>query len=300
MRFRPDPRLYPFESRWLTLDDGSRMHYIDEGSGPVLLLLHGNPSWSFLYRKIVPRLSGRFRCIAPDLPGFGLSTAHPGHGFTAREHADAIVAFIDVLDLRGASVMMQDWGGPIGLRAAQLRPGRIDQLIIGNTFGWPLNRPGPRIFSAVMGGPLGRLGALAINGVVRWFFSAGVVNRLPRDVMKMYLAPFRSRASRQPTYVFPRQLTAAGSLLAEVERDLSAIADKPVLILWGDRDFAFKAHEQNRFRTAFPRHRNITLRGAGHFIQEDAPEAICDAIEAWHDRDITDLPHRPENSSQQS
>jgi len=282
MRFRPDLELYPFTSRWLSLADGTRFHYLDEGSGPVLLLLHGNPSWSFLYRNIIPRLSQRFRCVAPDLPGFGLSKARSGYGFTAREQSEAIIAFIDALDLRGVGVMMQDWGGPIGLRAAQARPDRIDRLIIGNTWGWPFDRRGPRVFSALMGGWLGRSGAYALNGVVRFFFTAGVVKPLPPEVWRMYLAPFRARTARRPTYVFPNQLTAADPFLREIERGLPKLVDKPALILWGDRDFAFKEHERARFRRVFHDHRDVTLREAGHFIQEDAPETICAVIHAWY------------------
>jgi len=257
MRFRPDLELYPFTSRWLPLADGARFHYLDEGSGPVLLLLHGNPSWSFLYRNIIPRLSQRFRCVAPDLPGFGLSKARSGYGFTAREQSEAIIAFIDALDLRGVGVMMQDWGGPF-------------------------DRRGPRVFCALMGGWLGRSGAYALNGVVRFFFTAGVVKPLPPEVWRMYLAPFRARTARRPTYVFPNQLTAADPFLREIERGLPKLVDKPALILWGDHDFAFKEHERARFRRVFPDHRDVTLREAGHFIQEDAPETICAAIHSWY------------------
>ncbi len=279
--FVPDRALYPFASHWLNLSSGGCIHYLDEGSGPVLLLLHGNPAWSFLYRNIIPRLSRSFRCIAPDLPGFGLSRAAPGFGFGAHEQAAAIVEFIDQLDLTGISIMMQDWGGPIGLWASEQRPERVERLIIGNTWAWPFDRRGPRVFSALIGGLPGRLSAYAFNGVVRLFFNRGVVNPLPPEVLAMYLAPFRRRATRRPTHIFPRELTAAEPFLGTVERGLPALADKPALILWGDSDFAFKEHERARFRALFPQHHDITLRGAGHFIQEDAPEAICTAIENW-------------------
>ncbi|MCR9219015.1 MAG: alpha/beta fold hydrolase [Alphaproteobacteria bacterium] len=281
MTFKPDPRLFPFRSRWLTLSDGARLHYVDEGDGPVLLLLHGNPSWSFLYRKIIAGLRGAFRCVAPDLPGFGLSAAGPGFGFTAREQAGAIIELFDRLDLRGAAVMMQDWGGPIGLWAAQRRLDKIDRLILGNTWGWPFDRWGPRLFSALMGGWPGRFGAVACNAIVRFFFAAGVVNRLPPEILRMYLGPFEDRSTRRPTHIFPDQLTSAGSFLREVELGLPILRKKPALILWGDQDFAFGEHERTRFRACFPNHRDITLQGAGHFIQEDAPDAICDAIASW-------------------
>lgn len=279
--FDPDPALYPFKSNWVDLG-GSRIHYVDEGHGPVLLLLHGNPSWSFLYRNIIAQLRGSFRCIAPDLPGFGLSNAADGFRFTAREHAHVVVEFIDRLDLKGVGVMMQDWGGPIGIFAAQMRPDRIERLIIGNTFSWPLRGFGVRMFSSIMGGVPGRTSAYLFNGVIGFFFSRGVVNKLPPEVWKMYLAPFRERRRRHPTHIFPRQLVAAEPFLEELERGLPTIQDKPALILWGDSDFAFGEAERDRFRAALPDHRDIGLSGAGHLIQEDAPDEICTAISDWY------------------
>ncbi len=109
----PDPpawvphELYPFESRFADVD-GARVHYVDEGAGPPLLLLHGNPTWSFLYREIIRGLRDRFRCIAPDYPGFGLSQPPPGYGFTAAEHAAVIERFVSELDLTGVTMMVQD------------------------------------------------------------------------------------------------------------------------------------------------------------------------------------------------
>ncbi len=288
-RFHPDPALYPFKSNWVDLGNGSRVHYVDEGRGPVLLLLHGNPSWSFLYRNIISRLSGEFRCIAPDLPGFGLSEAADGFCFTAREQAQVMVEFIDQLDLKGVGVMMQDWGGPTGLYAAQMRPERIDRLIIGNTFGWPLSDVGVRMFSGIMGGVLGRTSANLFNGVIRFFFSRGVIRKLSADEWNMYLAPFKNRNMRHPTHIFPKQLMAAKPFLLEIENGLPAIKHKPALILWGNRDFAFKEKERSRFRRAFPDHRDVDLTDAGHFIQEDAPDAISAAIADWHGMPISEL-----------
>lgn len=280
--FVPDPELYPFESHWAELADGTRIHYVDEGRGPVLLLLHGNPAWSFLYRRIILGLRGQFRCIAPDLPGFGLSHAGASFGFTAAEQAAIIVDFVDHLSLRGIGVMMQDWGGPIGLNLAQTRPGMVDRLIIGNTFAWPFTRLGPRAFSAIMGGIPGRLAALLFNGVLSWFFTIGVVKPLKPEVRAMYDAPFKRRVDRRPTYIFPQQLTAASTFLRRVEERLPAIAKTPTLILWGDSDFAFKDYERGRFQAAFSDHRDITLSAAGHFIQEDAPDEICRAVVEWY------------------
>jgi pimeloyl-ACP methyl ester carboxylesterase len=154
--------LFDVEHRFLDLD-GARIHYVDEGTGETLLLLHGNPAWSFLYRKIISGLKDEFRCVALDYPGYGMSTAPAGYRFTPREHSAILERFVDRLELRYLTMMVQDWGGPVGLGLAGRRPELLRRLIIGNTFAWPLNSEfRVRMFSALMGGPIGR----TLN---RWF-----------------------------------------------------------------------------------------------------------------------------------
>jgi haloalkane dehalogenase len=150
-----DERLFPFRSRFLELD-GCRVHYFDESEGPPLLLLHGNPTWSLIYREIVKGLRDRFRCIALDYPGFGLSTARNVYGFTPVEHAGIVERFLLALDLSHVTMMVQDWGGPLGLGVASRHSERFRALAIGNTWAWPVN--GDRHFewfSKLLGGALG-------------------------------------------------------------------------------------------------------------------------------------------------
>jgi haloalkane dehalogenase len=129
------------------------VHYVDEGKGPPLLLLSGNPSWSFGYRNVINRLSDRFRCIAPDYPGFGLSTASDGYDFKPASHSRVIEALLGQLALDGITVMGYDWGGPIGLGVAGRRPELFRAIVIGNTFAWPAESSTLRFFSALMGVP---------------------------------------------------------------------------------------------------------------------------------------------------
>jgi len=273
--------LFPFESHFVEVD-GCRVHHVDEGTGPTLLLLHGNPTWSFLYRDIIRGLRGQFRCVALDLPGFGLSTAPAGYGFTPAEHARVVERFVDVLRLDGFTPFVQDWGGPIGLSVAGRLATRVRALIIGNTFAWPVNGdPHFESFSKAMGGAAGGFFIRHFNAFVNLMIPMGVKRKkLPRAVMEAYRAPFR-HASREPTHIFPREILASRDFLAQVERGLAALREKPALILWGDRDIAFRAIERARFEREFPRHRSIILKGAGHFIQEDAPEEIVEAVRAW-------------------
>ncbi|HHH46101.1 MAG TPA: alpha/beta fold hydrolase [Thiotrichales bacterium] len=281
-----DRDLFPFRPHYLPLEDGGRLHYIDEGEGPVLLLLHGNPTWSFLYRDIVSNLKDRFRLIAPDYPGFGLSTAGEGYGHTPEEHARAISELVRRLDLRDVVILMQDWGGPIGFRVALDDPDRFDGFVIGNTWAWPLERAGQRGFSLLMGGWPGRFGAWCCNAVVRFFMSKGVATGLSDRELAMYLGPFARRERRAPTHISPAQLRGAHAFLADIYARLPSLADRPVLLTWGTQDFAFQAPERTRFESLFPRHRTLLLDRAAHFIQEDAPMEIAAAIRDWHEKQV--------------
>src|SRR5436305_4846984 len=146
--------LYAFESRYADVA-GARVHYLDEGTGRPLLLLHGNPTWSFLYRNIITGLRDRYRCIAPDHPGFGLSRAAPGYGYTPREHAAVLEKLVLQLDLSEVTMMVQDWGGPIGFAVATRHPSRFAAFLIGNTWPWPKSDLGTQLFSRLLGGPIG-------------------------------------------------------------------------------------------------------------------------------------------------
>ena len=260
--------------------NGSRVHYIDEGSGPTLLLLHGNPTWSFLYRHIVPRLAPHFRCVALDYPGFGLSTATPDYGYTPREHSGVLEGFVDALDLSELRIMVHDWGGPIGLGLAGRRPELAHSLIIGNSFAWPATAA-MKGFSYIVGNPLSRLLVTRYNTLARWLIPAGINRTLTEPELAAYLGPFPTSASRLPTWIFARQIRDSAGYLAEVEAGLARLRDKPALIVWGDADGAFRAADRDRFAELFPTHRVVDLAKAKHFIQENAPKEMASAILDW-------------------
>ena len=273
--------LYPFESRYADVA-GARVHYIDEGSGPPLLLLHGNPTWSFLYRDIVKGLRDRYRCIAVDHPGFGLSSPAPGYGFTPAEHADVLEQLVLRLDLADLTMMVQDWGGPIGFAVATRHPERFAAFVIGNTWAWPKGDPVTQLFSRLLGGPIGRRLIQHRNLFVEAALPGGVrLRTLPEAVMNAYRGPFPTPASRRPTAVFPREILASRPFLADIERRLPELSDRPALIVWPTKDIAFGDRERERWEELFPDHRTVLLEGAGHYIQEDAPDEIVTAIQGW-------------------
>jgi len=282
---------FPFESRFVELDD-HRLHYIDEGRGPTLLFVHGNPTWSFLYRHIVQRLRGRFRCVAVDHPGFGMSTPAPGYDDMPASHAAVLERFVDALGLEDFAVMVQDWGGPTGLWMAGRQPERVRGLIIGNTWAWPIDGdPHFERFSGMMGGPIGHVAIRYANAFVNVMIPMNCKRRsLSKAEMQAYRGPFPHWEQRQRTWIFPREIRGSSDFLAEVEAGLTGLADRPVLILWGDRDIAFRDTERARFEGCFPRHRTVALPGAGHYIQEDSPDEIASAIAAWWDEVVEPQP----------
>ncbi len=270
-----------------TIDvDGARLHYLDEGSGPTMLMLHGNPTSSFLYRHVIAGLRDRFRCVAVDYPGFGQSRAPDGYDFTPLAHSRVVERFVDALGLRELTLFVQDWGGPIGLGFAGRRPELVRRLVVGNTWAWPVNGDLHfEYFSRLMGGPIGRLMIRRYNAFVNLLIPAGVKRKkLSPDVMAAYRAPFPTPESRMPTAIFPREILASRQYLAQVEAGLAGLRDRSTLIMWGTRDIAFRAKERERLERSFPNHRTVILEGAGHYIQEDAPEEIVAAIREWSER----------------
>jgi len=279
--FHVPTHLFPVEHRFIDLD-GGRLHYVDEGRGETLLLLHGNPSWSFLYRKIIAGLRNDFRCVALDFPGYGMSDPPSGYAYTPDEHSAVLERFVDRLGLTDLTMMVQDWGGPIGLGFGGRRPELVRRLIIGNTFAWPLDgEPRTRFFSWLMGGPIGRVLTSTGNFVPKFFFKRGLAQRHPPEVLAMYLAPWRHRVRRIAAVTAPRQLIAASPYLRRVEANLPKLADRPALIVWGTKDFAFRATERARFERLFRNHTTVTFDDASHFLWEDAGDRIAEAIRRW-------------------
>lgn len=274
--------LFPFESRFVDVH-GATVHYIDEGEGPVFLALHGNPTWSFLYRHIVHGLKDRFRCVALDYPGFGLSTAPAGYRYTIAEHARVVEGFVEQLGLRDITMMVQDWGGPIGFWVATHHPDRFRAFVIGNTWAWPVTELNFRLFSKTLGSrALGGLLVKRADLFVNVFMKAGIKRKkLDPAERAMYKRPHPTPSSREPLHLMPREILTAHELLADVETGFARVADKPALIVWGDKDQAFKAPQRSRWERTFPHHRTHILRGAAHYIQEDAPDEIIAAITDW-------------------
>ena len=276
-----DEDLLPYPSNWIDVD-GNTVHYLDVGSGPTLLMVHGNPSWSFLYRRMIARLSESFRCVAFDHPGFGLSKAAPGYGFTAAEHSAVARSLVEALDLTDVTVIVQDWGGPIGLAAAVRDPQRYRGLVVGNTWAWPSNL-WTMGFGQIMGGPItGDLLNRRLNLFVGKMLPSMMRRRRLTDAeVAMYTGPFPTPASRRPAQVLPLQIRTARPFLADLADRLPVIAGLPSLLFWADGDIAFGEGERRRWQSLLTDRTDHLLAGAGHFWQDDAGEEAAAVLAQW-------------------
>ena len=276
--FTPSEALYPFEGRWLDLPQG-RLHYVDEGSGRPILMLHGNPTWSFLYRDLITALRDRFRCVAIDYLGYGLSERPPGFGYTPAEHAGVIGEVITRLDLRDLIVMGHDWGGPTGLSAAADHPDRITGLVLGNTWFWPAERTG-RLFSRVMSTRLLQHQILDRNLFVERILFNNITRRLSEEEKDHYRAVQPNPAMRVAIGQAPRQITAARDWLATLQQRVTThLATLPVLVTYPMADRAFPAKTTlPRLRSTFDDIQIVELPGIKHYFLEDATPTVADAI----------------------
>ena len=284
MDFRPDSKLFPFESKWFD-GAGPRVHYVDEGEGPPVVMFHGNPTWSFLYRKVIAQLKGQFRCIAMDYPGFGLSERPTGYGYTAAEHAEIVGRLVDHLGLDGFVVVGQDWGGPIGMTVALERADRVAGMVFANTWYWPA-RGSLVTFSVVMSSPPLQWLILHRNSFVTFIMPRSVATPMDPEVFKAYQDAQPTPEARRGVAEFPRQIRRARPMLERLATEApNAFRDKPIELVWALKDPAFgSAAVQARWQRDFPSAKLTQVANANHYIQEDAPEAVAAAVERVRSR----------------
>jgi haloalkane dehalogenase len=282
----PDERLeglpdFPFAPSYRAWD-GLRLAHLDEGEGPPVLFVHGEPTWSFLWRKVIPPVrEAGFRCIAPDLPGFGRSDKPTDTGWYSYDrHVAAIGALIEQLDLRGATMAVHDWGGPIGLRLAVEHAERFERLVILDT---GLFNGHQRMTDAWLAFRdfVVRTEDLPIGVLVR-----GGCKRDPGEqTIAAYEAPFPDAPSKAGARAFPLLIPhspdAPGA--AEGQRVLDALQRdaRPTLMLWADSDPVLPLPVAERFAAAIGREPPRVIENASHFLQEDAGEQIGGLIAEW-------------------
>ncbi len=289
---KQDPGLYPFEHRWLDRN-GQSLHYIDEGppagaAAETVVMVHGNPTWSFYYRDLVKALRAEHRCIVPDHIGMGLSSK-PGddaYTYSLENRVNDLEALLDHCGAtRGVTLVVHDWGGMIGMAWAVRHPGAIRRLVILNTGAFPLpaSKPFPWRLALVRT-PFGALLVRAFNMFSRAATRACCKRRALTAVERAgYTAPYDSWANRIATLRFVQDIPLRPGdrgydILKDVESNLHRFAGTPVLVCWGLRDFVFDRHFLAEFRSHWPGAEVHSFDDCGHYILADAASEVIPLI----------------------
>ncbi len=280
--------MYPFRTAGVPVQ-GGRMSYVDEGAGdaPPIVLVHGNPTWSFLYRGIIPKLAARYRVIAPDHIGFGLSdkSADPSW-YTLERHIENFTALVESLELKKVTLVLHDWGGPIGLGYTVSHPENIARLVLMNTWASVPQTPNPPALHwglRISRGALGPFTVQRLNLFVELALRTAVERKLTPREFDAYRFPFPNAASRAGVLAFPRMIPlresdAAWRTMSAIEAGLAKIT-APADILWGKRDPVFNGLYAYLLRDRLKNAREpVFLENASHFLPEDAPDAIAERI----------------------
>jgi haloalkane dehalogenase len=290
--------LYPFQGRELRIRDRSgrgdlRLSYLDEGpeDAPVVVMVHGNPTWSFFYRELVLRLRATHRCIVPDHIGMGLSDK-PGddrYDYTLASRVADLTTLLDHVAPTGpVSLVVHDWGGMIGTAWAVDHADRVDKMVVMNTAAFPL--PKSKRFPAPLALTRTPLGALLVRGGNAFSRTASRVcvkkGALPREVRKAYTAPYRSWADRIATLRFVEDIPLkttdrAYRVVSDTEGKLSRLADKRMLLAFGLEDFVFDRHFLADWERHFPKAEVMRFEDAGHYVLEDERETLLPKIAAF-------------------
>jgi cis-3-alkyl-4-acyloxetan-2-one decarboxylase len=276
---------FPFEPRFVDAD-GVRLHYVDEGPADAapLLFAHGNPTWSYLWRRPIAALSSRgHRCVAFDHMGFGRSDKPPQlSAYSLERHVGNALTLIDALDLTGVTLVAHDWGGPIGLGALLERPDRLKGLVLMNTWAWELPSFLPPFLREFRTEGLGEILALGGNLFVE-SIPGGMYRRDTDPVMmEAYRAPFPDYWSRAGTLAFQREIPLterdrSAPVMARIHERLPSL-DVPALLVWGMRDPVFQPVFLEQWRELLPHAQSVELAGASHFLVEDDPDGVTAAI----------------------
>lgn len=280
-----DRTAYPFRDRWIGLAPGT-MHYVDEGAGEeTLLFIHGTPSWSFEWRHIISALSAEYRSVAPDLIGFGLSDRPAEFAYSPEAHSEVINEFVEKLDLRNITLVVHDFGGPIGLPLALGLSTRVKRLVILNTWMWSLKSDkNIQRVGRIVGGRLGRFFYRWANLSLRLLMPSAYGNKrlLTKEIHKQYLDRFSDRDSRG-LVLWPLANALLGSTpyYASLWKKRGLLRQLPTLILWGMKDAAFGEGYLQRWKEVSPQAEVVELKNAGHWPQEEEPEKIVETLRAF-------------------
>ncbi len=289
-----DRTMYPFASHTFAHADG-KIHYVDEGEGHTLLFVHGTPTWSFAWRHLITGLRGQYRCVAPDHLGFGLSDKPADADYTPEAHARRLTALIEHLNLQNVTLVVHDFGGPIGLSYAIEHPRNVRDLVIFNTWLWSLKDD--RMYSSgsmLFGNPVGRWVYEQVQLSARVILPAAYGDRrkLTREIHRHYLQTHPVARSRRSMSALAKALTGSSEWYGSLWERNAAIRGKPALVLWGMRDTLFPPKQLERWRSALLDAQIVSFDDVGHLVQDEKGADLVPIVSHF-------LAHGPSSFGQQ-
>lgn len=272
---------YPFEAKSLTLRSGHNLNYVDEGTGPVVIMVHGNPTWSFYYRDVIKTLQDGFRVIVPDHIGCGLSDKPQDYDYTLDNHINNLSELLTHLKVEDFSLIVHDWGGAIGMGLATRNPKKVNKAVILNTAAFTDTFIPPSI-NLCKNSFFGEWLVRSFNAFAWPATFMAVEKPLSKEIKKGYLLPYNNYENRIATARFVKDIPMEEShptweVLKEIEDNLENL-DCPKLLLWGEKDFCFNMGFYNRWREIYPKAKTKTYPDAGHYILEDAKSEVNSEI----------------------
>lgn len=292
MKNNINSQLYPFKSNYLETSAG-HLHYLDEGEGPVLLMVHGTPAWSFSYRHLIRELSQDYRCIAVDHLGFGLSNKPHKADYSPQAHAERLEQLIMHLQLKNIALLVHDFGGPIGLNYAVKQPANVSKVVIFNTWMWSLNDYPEIVKGAKIAGSwLGRLLYKYFNFSPKMLVKQAFHNKskLTKEVHRHYTDVFPDANSRSGPFAFAQHLLKSSEWYDQLWKQQEVLQQQEVMILWGKNDPLLPYALLQRWKKILP-DAEIHEMEAGHFVQEEKPEEAIRLIRQFLSEGVKEEQH---------
>lgn len=272
-------REYPFRPNFFEIN-GQKMHYIDEGDGNVILYIHGTPSWSFDFRKVIQKLKSGSRCIAIDHIGFGLSDKPENYDYSTINHALTLEKFIQHMQLENITLVLHDFGGPIGFHYAINYPEKVKSIVVLNSWLWSSeDDPEFKKASKILQNPLLPFLYKRLNISPRFILPKSFGDKkLSKKTVKQYTKPFANHKQRNGALAFAKSLLNDQYWFEDLWGKRKIVSHKPVLFIWGMRDPVISSRNLEKFEEGFPESTTTKLNTSGHFPQEEEPAKVADAI----------------------
>ncbi len=270
---------YPFAHRSFDID-GHQLHYIDEGQGEIILFVHGTPSWSFDFRHVIKAMRSSYRCIAVDHIGFGLSDKPEVYDYSTLNQSRTLEKFIVEKQLSNITLVVHDFGGPIGLNVAIQHPDIIKRLVILNSWLWSsIGDPEFIKLSRILRSPLLPFLYRQLNFSPKYILPKSFGDKkISGKTLKQYTKPFANSRQRNGALAFARSLLQDQDWFDELWNSKQSISSKPTLLIWGLKDPVIKPHHLVRFQSGFKNTKTVNLETCGHFPQEEEPEKVIEAM----------------------